>query len=67
MKSQTLDSFWDAYRSLSKKDRRSARKSYRLWRDNPFHPSLRFKCINSQEDVWSVRIESIVVVVQLVF
>ena len=56
MKSQTLDSFWDAYRSLSEKDRRSARKSYRLWRDNPFHPSLRFKCINSQEDVWSVRI-----------
>ena len=56
MKSQTLDSFWDAYRSLSEKDRRSARKTYRLWRDNPFHPSLRFKCINSQEDVWSVRI-----------
>ena len=56
MKSQTLDSFWDAYRSLSEKDRRSARKAYRLWRDNPFHPSLRFKCINSEEDVWSARI-----------
>jgi hypothetical protein len=27
-----------------------------LWRDNPFHPSLHFKCINPQENIWSVRI-----------
>jgi hypothetical protein len=23
---------------------------------NPFHPSLHFKCINREENVWSVRI-----------
>ncbi|MEM7592647.1 MAG: hypothetical protein AAF383_14190 [Cyanobacteria bacterium P01_A01_bin.83] len=56
MKSQTLPTFWDSYKLLSEKNRRSARKAYRLWKDNPFHPSLRFKCINSQEDIWSVRI-----------
>lgn len=56
MKSQTLPSFWDHYRSLTEKNRRSARKAYRLWKDNPFYPSLRFKCINSEEDIWSVRI-----------
>lgn len=33
-----------------------AKKAYRLWIENPFHPSLHFKCINSEEDVWSVRI-----------
>ena len=56
MKSATLPSFWDAYRSLSEKDRRSARKAYRLWSQNPFHPSLRFKCINREENIWSVRV-----------
>lgn len=56
MKSQALPSFWEAYERLSKDIRRRARKAYRLWKDNPFHPSLRFKCINREEDVWSVRI-----------
>ncbi|MDB9374456.1 hypothetical protein [Nodularia sphaerocarpa] len=56
MKSATLPSFWDEYQSLDKQVRQSARKTYRLWRDNPFHPSLHFKCINNQENIWSVRI-----------
>ena len=56
MKSQTLPSFWDSYQILSENNKRSARKAYRLWKENPFHPSLRFKCINSEEDIWSVRI-----------
>jgi hypothetical protein len=56
MKSHTLASFWTAYRALDQDIRRSARKSYRLWEQNPFHPSLRFKCINHEENMWSVRI-----------
>ena len=56
MKSATLPSFWTAYQSLDETARRRARKAYRLWIDNPFHPSLRFKCINHDEDIWSVRI-----------
>lgn len=36
--------------------KKSARKSYRLWEKNPFHPSLHFKCINTEENIWSVRI-----------
>jgi len=56
MKSQTLPSFWEAYRALDDAIRRQARKTYRLWVDNPFHPSLHFKCINRNESVWSVRI-----------
>ena len=56
MKSATLPSFWKAYASLEPNIRLRARKAYRLWSQNPFHPSLHFKCINTEEDVWSVRI-----------
>lgn len=56
MRSATLPSFWTEYRKLSPSTRKAARKAYRLWAENPFHPSLHFKCINSDEDIWSVRI-----------
>ena len=56
MKSATLPSFWRAYQSLEARVKRSTRKAYRLWTQNPFHPSLHFKCINRQEDIWSVRV-----------
>lgn len=56
MNSETLPSFWNAYAELDERIRESARKAYRIWVDNPFHPSLHFKCINDDEDVWSVRI-----------
>ena len=56
MKSSTLPSFWMAYMPLREDIKRSARKAYRLWAQNPFHPSLHFKCINREENVWSVRV-----------
>jgi hypothetical protein len=56
MNSATLPSFWTAYRSLNDDIRQRARKAYRLWREDPFHPSLHFKCINREENIWSVRI-----------
>jgi mRNA-degrading endonuclease RelE of RelBE toxin-antitoxin system len=56
MKSATLPSFWAEYRKLSNPIRERARKTYRLWADNPFHPSLHFKCIDSKESIWSVRV-----------
>jgi hypothetical protein len=56
MKSETLPSFWDAYQSLNEETRSRARKAYRLWVENPFHPSLHFKCINQEENIWSVRV-----------
>jgi hypothetical protein len=56
MKSATLPSFWAEYQQLSKQVKERARKTYRLWADNPFHPSLHFKCIDSKESIWSVRV-----------
>ncbi len=54
MNSATLPSFWEAYRGLDESVRQSARKAYRLWSENPFHPSLHFKCINRSESIWAV-------------
>jgi mRNA-degrading endonuclease RelE of RelBE toxin-antitoxin system len=56
MNSATLPSFWTEYRSLDENVRKSARKAYRLWAENPFHPSLHFKCVNREENVWSIRV-----------
>ena len=56
MKSQTLPSFWEAYTLLPDSGKKGARKAFSLWRENPFHPSLHFKCVNQEEKIWSVRI-----------
>ncbi len=56
MKSLTLPSFWDTCRFLQEDIKQRARKSYQLWEKNPFHPSLHFKCINTDKNIWSVRI-----------
>lgn len=56
MNSATLPSFWNAYRALDEVTRRRAKKAYRLWAQNPFHPSLCFKCINQEEGIWTARI-----------
>ena len=56
IKSQTVSSFWTAYRALPENTRKDARKAYRLWKQNPFHSSLHFKCINYKEHIWSIRI-----------
>ncbi len=56
MKSAALPSFWKVYAALDDDIKRRARKAFRLWAQNSFHPSLRFKCINYEENVWSVRV-----------
>jgi len=56
MNSDTLPSFWKNYHKLEEGIRSRVKKSYKLWMDDPFHPSLRFKCINRSENIWSVRV-----------
>ncbi len=52
-KSLTTPDFWLAYRKLPPDIKRRARAVYRLWRDNPRHPSLSFKKVG---ELWSCRI-----------
>lgn len=52
--SQGTPEFWRLYRALPAGVRSVARKNYRLWQGNAFHPSLHFKSIGKPN--WSVRI-----------
>ncbi len=56
MRSVITDDFLKAYRKLPQPIRDQARKAYRLFRDNPNHPSLNFKKIHPTEPYYSARI-----------
>ena len=43
MKSRAVASFWAGYDRLSGEIRKTADKQYRLWIENPSHPSIQFK------------------------
>jgi hypothetical protein len=54
--SQTTKRFRQLYSSLDPEIQAQARKAYALWRKSPIHPSLRFKRVNEDPPVYSVRI-----------
>jgi hypothetical protein len=56
MISKALPSFWEAYNRLETTTRERAQKVFLLWSENPFHPSLHFKCVHAEDNIWSVRI-----------
>ena len=56
MNSATLPSFWKAYEKLDESIKARARRAFELWQENPFHPSLHFKCVHQVKHTWSVRI-----------
>lgn len=56
MISKTTLSFWEGYWSLPKEIQKKARASYKMWRDNPAHPSLHFKRVKDNKPVYSVRV-----------
>jgi hypothetical protein len=53
MKSSTTPDFWKTYARLSPEIRDRAKKAYRVWKNNPKHPSLCFKKVGQ---AWSIRI-----------
>lgn len=56
MNSRGTPRFWTAYRELPEPAREAARKAYRLFQENPNHPSLQFKKIHARQPIYSVRI-----------
>lgn len=52
----TVKSYWKSYNELPKKIQRDADRKFDLWKQNPFHPSLNFKCVNTEYNIWSVRV-----------
>ena len=56
MKSRTSAAFRTQRARLPANVRRQAYADFKEFRDNPFLPSFEFKCVDSQRNVWSVRI-----------
>lgn len=56
MKSRINEDFLKAYRKLPKEVREQARKAYRLFKENPQHPSLNFKPVHPKLPIFSARI-----------
>lgn len=52
----TVKSYLKSYKGLPKKIQRDADRKFDLWKKNPFHPSLNFKCVNTEYNIWSVRV-----------
>ena len=56
MTSKTTNRFRKAYAQLPEHVQRRAREAYRLFRDNPSHPSLRFKQVHAARPIYSARV-----------
>ncbi len=55
MTSYTTASFWKAYNALPQDIQKQAKASYKLFVQNPYHPSLHFKRVHTKKEVYSVR------------
>ena len=56
MISRTTRRFREELARLPDEVQRQARKAYRLFRDNPRHPSLRLKRVHPIKPIYSVRV-----------
>ncbi len=56
MKSQTTLQFRKQFAALPKQTQEQTRKAYRQFKNDPSHPSLRFKKVHPQLPIYSARI-----------
>jgi len=56
MISLTTLRFRKAYSTLPPHIQEQTRKNYRLWKEEPHHPSLQFKQVHNEKPIFSVRI-----------
>jgi hypothetical protein len=56
MKSRTTRRFREAFGKLPEQIQTQARDAYRLFLQDPQHPSLRFKRVHPSDPIYSVRI-----------
>lgn len=56
MNSYLTDDFIKCFKKLPDRIKKLAKKNYRLWKENPNHPSLEFKRIESEHIVYSIRV-----------
>jgi mRNA-degrading endonuclease RelE of RelBE toxin-antitoxin system len=56
MRSHTTERFRRAFQALPDHVKRQARDAYRLLKENPNHPGLRFRQVHPTDPIYSVRI-----------
>ena len=56
MNSYLTEDFIACFAKLPDEIKERARKSYRLWKKDPYHPSLRFKRVHTREAIFAVRV-----------
>jgi len=56
MTSHTSRRFRDAFQKLPEHIRRKAKEAYRLFKQDPYHKSLKFKQVHPTKPIYSVRI-----------
>jgi hypothetical protein len=56
VKSELTEDFIDCFRKVPERVRLTARKNYRLWKKNPYHPSLEFKTVKATKKIHSIRV-----------
>jgi plasmid maintenance system killer protein len=56
VESRTTRQFRRLFSHLPADTQRDAKRSYRLFRTNPAHPSLHFKKLEGEDNIYSVRI-----------
>jgi hypothetical protein len=54
--SRTTARFKQAFGQMPKSVQRQARQKYELWSGDPRHPSIHFKLLKGQKNLWSVRV-----------
>jgi hypothetical protein len=54
MRSYATPKFWSAFRRLPQEEKERAKKQYRTWQKDPWHPSLHFKKVGGR--LWSARV-----------
>jgi len=54
--SRTTEGFRKAFQQLPEHIQQQARTAYRLFRQDPAHPSLRFKKVHPSEPIYSARV-----------
>jgi hypothetical protein len=56
MQSRTTRQFWRLFSDLPSDVQREARRSYRIFQDNPAHPGLQFKKLEGEDGIYSARV-----------
>lgn len=56
MRSVTTERFREALKRLPEETQRRARAAYRLFKEDPAHPSLRFKLVHTSRPIYSARV-----------